>query len=89
MARSIREYRVKSFCDWLETIPPNPPFHTRPEFRFYTDLTDPEMMAAQREMERRAQAAFAEADALMQLINQFKLAPENRRPASHSHSRAA
>ncbi len=30
-----------------------------------------------------------EADALMQLVNQFKLAPEGRRQAGHSHSRAA
>ncbi len=30
-----------------------------------------------------------EADALMQLVNQFKLAPEGRRPAAHAHSRAA
>ncbi|MDH4414288.1 MAG: methyl-accepting chemotaxis protein [Rhizobium sp.] len=30
-----------------------------------------------------------EADALMQLVNQFKLAPEGRRPTAHSHSRAA
>jgi methyl-accepting chemotaxis protein len=30
-----------------------------------------------------------EADALMQLVNQFKLAPEGRRPVAHSHSRAA
>lgn len=30
-----------------------------------------------------------EADALMQLVNQFKLAPEGRRQAQHSHSRAA
>jgi methyl-accepting chemotaxis protein len=30
-----------------------------------------------------------EADALMQLVNQFKLAPEGRRPVAHPHSRAA
>ncbi|WP_230280720.1 hypothetical protein [Croceicoccus sp. Ery15] len=61
---SIREHRVTAFCDWLDTIPPSPPFHTRSEFRFYRDLSDVEMRAAQVEMERRALLALAEADAL-------------------------
>lgn len=61
---TIREHRVTAFCDWLDTIPPNPPFHTRPEFAFYRDLTGVEFKAAQIEMERRAHLALAEADAL-------------------------
>lgn len=61
---SIREHRVIAFCDWLDTIPPEPPFYTRKEFQFYADMTDAEKLAAAREMDRRAQAAFAEADAL-------------------------
>jgi len=61
---SIREHRVIAFCDWLDTIPPSPPFHSRPEFRFYSDLSPLEMTAAQKEMERRADWAQAEADAL-------------------------
>lgn len=61
---SIREHRVAAFCDWLDTIPPSPPFHTRPEYRFYRDLSDVEMRAAQVEMERRALLALAEAEAL-------------------------
>ena len=64
MANSVREHRVTAFCDWLVTIPPVPPFHSHPAFRFYRDLTDAEFQAAQREMIRRADAAMAEADAL-------------------------
>lgn len=64
MSRPIRLHRVTAFCDWLETVPPQPPFHTRPEFRFYSDLTDGEIDAAQVEMSRRGAAALAEAQAL-------------------------
>lgn len=60
----IREHRIKAFCDWLETIPPSPPFHTHPAFRFYADLTDAEIMAASNEMRRRGEALRAEAEAL-------------------------
>ena len=64
MAEPIRDHRVTAFCDWLDTIPPHPPFHTHPAFRFYADLTRQEIQAAANEMERRADAALAEADAL-------------------------
>ena len=59
MNRGVRQHRVTAFCDWLDTIPPTPPFHTRPEFRFYADLTDAEIDASQAEMRRRADAALA------------------------------
>lgn len=62
--RSLRSHRVTAFCDWLETVPPRPPFHTRPEFRFYRDLTGDEIHAAMAEMARRGAALLAEADAL-------------------------
>tara|TARA_E500000305_G_C3851406_1_gene156299 strand:+ start:93 stop:302 length:210 start_codon:yes stop_codon:yes gene_type:complete len=61
---NVREHRVSAFCNWLDTIPPDPPFHAHPAFRFYRDLTDAEFWAAQKEMKRRADAAMAEADAL-------------------------
>lgn len=61
---SIRKHRVIAFCDWLDTIPPEPPFYTHSEFRFFADMTDAERLAAADEMNRRAAAAFAEADAL-------------------------
>lgn len=57
-------HRVARFYDWLESIPPHPPFHTRPEFRFYADLTDDEVDAAQAEMRRRGEALQREAETL-------------------------
>lgn len=56
--------RVAKFCDWLCTIPPTPPFHTHPEFRFFKDLTDAEIDAASAEMQRRGEAAEREAKSL-------------------------
>ena len=64
MSTPMRFHRVKAFCDWLDTVPPQPPFHTRPEFEFYSDLSDAEMSAAQAEMQRRGNAAQGEADEL-------------------------
>lgn len=64
MGKLIRDHRVTAFCDWLDTIQPVPPFHSHPAFQFYADLTQLEMQAASVEMERRANAALAEADAL-------------------------
>jgi hypothetical protein len=61
MADRIRQHRVTAFCDWLDTIPASPPIYTRPEFRFYRDLTADEFDAAADEMRRRGEAALAEA----------------------------
>lgn len=59
-----RLHRVHAFCDWLDTIPPDPPYFEHEGFRFFADLTDGEMLAARQELVRRANAARAEADAL-------------------------
>lgn len=64
MADPIRAHRVKAFCEWLETIPPEPPFHQHPGFRFFSDLTDEEFAAAKRSMRIRGMIAQAEADRL-------------------------
>ena len=64
MGEPFRTHRVIAFCDWLETIPPNPPFHTLPEFRFYRGLSSLEVRAAQAELRRRAAAGYAEAEQL-------------------------
>ena len=60
----MRKDRIDALCDWLDTVPPHPPFHTRPEFVQFRDLTDEEMRAAGEEMRRRGEAAIAEANAL-------------------------
>ncbi len=59
-----RLHRVHAFCDWLDTIAPDPPFFRQAGFSAFADLTDGEIMAAQIEMRRRAAAASREADAL-------------------------
>ncbi len=70
MSAAVREHRVNAFCDWLESVPPSPPFHTRPEFKFFADLTDAEMDAVGDEMERRAAAHHAEAEQLRAIQQQ-------------------
>lgn len=64
MSGPNRAYRVAAFADWLDTIPPDPPFHTRPAFRFFADLSGAEIDAAAALMRQRAAAAFAEAERL-------------------------
>ena len=66
---TIRRHRVKAFCDWLASVPPHPPFHTLPEFRFYSNLTSMEMEEAQIEMESRATRALAKAESLVREAN--------------------
>lgn len=56
-----RLHRVHAFCDWLDTIPPDPPYFEHPGFRVFADLTDGEMMAAHIEMRRRAEVAGKDA----------------------------
>jgi hypothetical protein len=68
-------HRVKAMADWLDTIPPDPPFHSRPEFRFYADLTDAEFDAVQALMRQRAEEALGEAGRLQ--------AELDRRAANH------
>lgn len=58
--------RAKAFCDWLDTIPPFPPFHDRPEFRFYANLSADDFEAARLEMNRRASVHAAAATDLEQ-----------------------
>lgn len=59
-----RMSRVHAFCNWLDMIPPDPPFDEHEDFVFFADLTDAEIFAAKIEMRRRAESDLAEADAL-------------------------
>lgn len=52
-ALPVRQDRVEAFCDWIETIPADPPFWTHPGFGEFADLTDGELMAAQLETDER------------------------------------
>jgi len=61
---TVRTDRVIAMADWLDTIPPDPPFHLHPDFKAFRDLTHAELDAVQAEMKRRAQQARVEADAL-------------------------
>ncbi|ARU14941.1 hypothetical protein A9D14_00600 [Croceicoccus marinus] len=49
----IRSHRVTVFCDWLETVPFGEEFDERPEYAFFTDLTEDELVAAEHELVRR------------------------------------
>jgi len=50
----MNTHRIKAFCDWLDTIPPDPPFHEHPAFRFFADLVPDEIEAPFEEMRARA-----------------------------------
>jgi hypothetical protein len=63
----VRAHRVTAFCDWLDTVPPTPPFHTLPAFKFFADLSDAEFDAAGAEMRKRGAMLHAEADDLTAL----------------------
>lgn len=54
----IRSHRVTAFCNWLETVPFGEEFDERPEYAFFTDLTEDELVAAEHELVRRY-AGFA------------------------------
>lgn len=60
----MRADRVKALCDWLDTIPPTPPFFQHPQFVQFSDMTPAEMIAARDEMQRRSADAADEAAAL-------------------------
>ncbi|GGD57167.1 hypothetical protein GCM10010990_02980 [Croceicoccus mobilis] len=45
--------RVIRFCDWLQSVPPEPHFSQRPEYEFFADLSDEELLAAEQELVRR------------------------------------
>ncbi|MEL7190562.1 MAG: hypothetical protein AAGK17_13495 [Pseudomonadota bacterium] len=62
MAAPIRDHRVEALCDWLCTLPPEPPFHQRAEFKFFADITPREMLAAQQEMRRRGDKVRTKAE---------------------------
>lgn len=52
----MNAHRIKAFCDWLDTIPSDPPFFQHPSFRFFSDLSPDEIEAAFNEMRSRAAA---------------------------------
>lgn len=60
----MRQDRIMAFCDWLDTIEPDPPFYEHAGFDDFADLTDGEVLAARHELRRRAASDLAEADAL-------------------------
>lgn len=64
MTNIIRQHRVRAFADWLGSVPGEPPFYTRPEFKFFEDLTQPEFAAAAEIMRTEAAQFELEADAL-------------------------
>lgn len=43
----VRAHRVRAFCDWLLSIPPNKSFEERPEYPFFDNLTEDELCAAE------------------------------------------
>ena len=43
----VRAHRVRVFCDWLLSIPPDQSFEERPEYPFFDDLTEVELCAAE------------------------------------------
>jgi hypothetical protein len=71
----IRQHRIEAFCDWLDTIPPDPPFHAHPGFRFFRDLTQLEIDAAASEMDRRAASNHAEASRLEACVAEHTQGP--------------
>jgi len=60
----MNAHRIKAFCDWLDTIPPDPPFFQHPGFRFFADLSPAEIDAAIEEMGQRESDAI---DAIVRL----------------------
>lgn len=42
-----------AFCDWLCELPAHSDFEQQPEYRFFADLTDEELFAAEHELVRR------------------------------------
>lgn len=47
---------IETFCDWLESIPTDESFTQRPEFEFFSDFGEEELLAAEQELVRRLAA---------------------------------
>lgn len=56
----VRAHRVRAFCDWLLSIPPDQSFEERPEFPFFANLTEGELCAVEQILARHY-AALAHA----------------------------
>lgn len=54
--------RVQLFCDWVERIPCEERFFDRPEFGFFSDLSEDELLAAEQELIRRLAVVGTEQD---------------------------
>lgn len=83
---AIRWNRVRALTEWLMTIPGNPPFYSRPEFRFFADLTGPEFAEARAIMRRSAEACFAEAELLERELEKRRAARSIKGARSDSQS---
>ncbi|CCW15780.1 hypothetical protein EBBID32_1080 [Sphingobium indicum BiD32] len=57
----IRIDRVRAMADWMETIPPQPPFYEHPDFKQFSDLSDLEIEAVERAMRIRGEIARVDA----------------------------
>lgn len=74
-----RLHRVRAFCDWLESIPLTPPYHEQPGFRFFADLTDGEILAAQVLIRARTQV-FARAALAADAEGRFPMNDDDPKP---------
>ena len=75
-------HRVSFFCDWLERIPCEEHFAARPEFGFFADMSEDEMIAAEQELVRRLAVVGTEQDVRCAFLNgiaAFQLSPHNDR----------
>ncbi|MCB2060783.1 MAG: hypothetical protein KDE21_09780 [Novosphingobium sp.] len=70
----IRSHRVRAFCNWLETVPFGEEFDERPEYAFFTDLTEDELVAAEHELVRRY-AGLAHREDMKALTGLGQIAP--------------
>jgi len=61
---NFRQNRVDAFTAWLRTIDGQPPFHQRPEFRFFADLSPEEFERAAEIMQKEGEQLNADADEL-------------------------
>lgn len=72
--RMICRNRVNMFCDWLASVPDEPPFQTRPEYAFFSEMTPAELDAAEHEMVRRLAAVGDEAIKIVNVAAAFRTA---------------
>lgn len=73
--RKIREDRVIAMADWMETIPPQPPFYKHPDWENFLDLSDAEIAACEELMRARAAGADGEAAKLRAELNRRHAGP--------------